>query len=117
MLSLRIQGSAIRRFARRSYSTPQTTSKCPEPTCQCAATPPDLDIDRKLPLNGSMAPYAQHVVVYTGKDDWASRIEDDDTPDSPWGFLIRQLKTYLGRGGQYADVCSAPNLNAIHMRC
>ena len=71
--------------------------------------PADLDIDRKLPLAGTMPQYTQHVVVSTGKADWASRIEEDDTTDAPWSLVIRGLKAALGRGGKFADVC--PRIN------
>jgi prenyl protein peptidase len=77
---------------------------CPSPTCACAETPASLDIDRKRDLNGSMAPYKQHVVVSTGKSDWTSRIEDGGL-ETPWGDLVRKLKAMLGRGGKYSDVC------------
>ena len=50
-----------------------------------------------------MAPYAQHVAVATGKNDWTSRIEDDGQ-GLPWGDFVRDLKAMLGRGGRYADV-------------
>jgi hypothetical protein len=50
-----------------------------------------------------MAPYAQHVVISTGKSDWTSRIENDGR-GTPWGEFGRQLKAMLGRGGKYSDV-------------
>lgn len=76
---------------------------CPSPTCACAESPAGLDIDRKRDLNGSMAPYKQHVVISTGKSDWTSRIENDGQ-GTPWGDLARKLKAMLGRGGKYSDV-------------
>jgi hypothetical protein len=87
-----------------SASTPfPTTSRCPSPTCACAETPAGLYIDREKSLNGSMAPYAQHVIISTGKSDWTSRIENDGQ-GIPWGDFGRQLKAMLGRGGKYSDV-------------
>src|SRR5271154_2836632 len=87
-----------------STSTPfPITSRCPSPTCTCAKTPAGLNIDREKNLNGSMAPYAQHVVIPTGKSDWTSRIEVDGQ-GTPWGDFGRQLKAMLGRGGKYSDV-------------
>lgn len=77
---------------------------CPSPTCACAETPTGLDIERKRDLEGSMAPYSQHVVISTGKSDWTSRIEHDGH-GTPWGEFGRQLKAMLGRGGKYSDVC------------
>jgi hypothetical protein len=87
-----------------SASTPfPSTSRCPSPTCACAETPAGLDIDREKNLNGSMAPYARHVVISTGKSDWTSRIEDDGQ-GIPWGEFGRELKAMLRRGGKYSDV-------------
>ncbi|KAF1961295.1 hypothetical protein CC80DRAFT_383167, partial [Byssothecium circinans] len=76
------------------------TPTCPSPTCACAPMPPDLDIDRKTPLLNTMTPYAEQVVLCTGKDDWSSRIEDEpgDTGD-----FIRGLKGIIGRGGEAFD--------------
>ncbi|KAL7823885.1 Sucrase/ferredoxin-like domain-containing protein [Trichoderma gracile] len=79
-----------------------TVSTCPSPTCACAETPamPDgLEIDHVNPLNGVMAGYAEHVVVCTGKDDWPSRIEDENGGDN----LAADLKELFGRGGKYTD--------------
>ncbi|KAK1966407.1 hypothetical protein LY78DRAFT_578434 [Colletotrichum sublineola] len=75
---------------------------CPSPTCECAATPamPDgLEIDRKAPLNGVVSAYAEQVLVCTGKDDWASRIEEENSGDN----LAADLKELFGRGGMYSD--------------
>lgn len=90
----------------RHYTTPSfpTISKCPSPSCSCADTPelPEgLPIDHKSQLNGSMAPYAEQVIVCTGKDDWTSRIEDENSGDN----LANDVKELLGRGGVFADVC------------
>lgn len=86
-----------------------TVSSCPSPTCGCAATPtyPDgLEIDRKSPLNGVISGYAEQVIICTGKDDWSSRIEDENSGDN----LAADLKELFGRGGQYTDVCASPYL-------
>ncbi|OIW30070.1 hypothetical protein CONLIGDRAFT_597060 [Coniochaeta ligniaria NRRL 30616] len=75
---------------------------CPSPTCQCAPTPamPEgLEIDHKTNLNGLISNYAQHVLVCTGKDDWPSKIEDDNSGDN----LAADLKELIGRGGVYND--------------
>ncbi|KAF2491373.1 hypothetical protein BU16DRAFT_468759 [Lophium mytilinum] len=69
---------------------------CPSPTCACRAAPENLDIDREEPLNGKMAAYAEQVLVSTGRDDWSSRIEDED-------HLAKSLKGFLGRGGKFND--------------
>jgi hypothetical protein len=72
---------------------------CPVPTCQCRENPPDLEIERETSLNGTMAMYAEQVLISTGREDWKSKIEEEDK-----GVLVRQLKKYLLRGGKYSDV-------------
>ena len=72
---------------------------CPAPTCQCRETPEGLDIEREQNINGSMAAYAEQVLISTGRNDWTSRIEDEDE-----GVLVRQLKSFLTRNGKYSDV-------------
>jgi hypothetical protein len=62
--------------------------------------PEGLEIDRKTALNGLMPGYAQHVLVCTGKDDWPSRIEEDNSGDN----LAADLRELIGRGGIYSDV-------------
>ncbi len=76
-------------------------SSCPSPTCPCSATPPDLDIDRSKPLHGTIAPYAEQILIGTGRSDWSSRIEEDGD-----AVFVRELKGLLGRGGKYSDVNS-----------
>ena len=83
-----------------SFPTVQT---CPSPTCTCAETPamPEgLEIDHKKNLNGSMAAYAEQVLICTGKDDWTSRIEEENSGDN----LAADIKELIGRGGVYSDV-------------
>lgn len=63
--------------------------------------PADLPIDYKSPLNGLISAYNEQVLVCTGKDDWPSRIEDDNSGDN----LAADLKELFGRGGKYRDVC------------
>lgn len=91
---------------RRQSAHPATTSiaEC-SPSCPCAGTPPDLDIDRKTPLLHTMAPYTEQVLICSGKDDWSSRIEDEESPS---GDFIRGLKREIGRGGKSFDVCLFP---------
>lgn len=50
-----------------------------------------------------MAAYAEQVVVCTGKDDWASNIEQEE---GATGEFVRGLKGVVGRGGVGSDVCS-----------
>ena len=89
---------------RRHASPPPTTCS---PTCACAGTPPELDIDRATPLLHTTTPYAQHVLVCSGKDDWSSRIEDEV---SAAGDFVRGLKREMGRGSRGFDVCLFPCL-------
>jgi len=63
--------------------------------------PPGLEIDRKTPLRGTLGPFAQQVLICTGKGDWGSKIEEEDGGDN----LAADLRELLGRGGVFADVC------------
>jgi hypothetical protein len=65
------------------------------------AMPEGLDIDHSKPLNGTMAAYAEQVLICTGKEDWVSKIEDENDGDN----LAADLKELLGRGGIYSDAC------------
>jgi hypothetical protein len=56
-----------------------------------------------------MAPYAEQVLLCTGKDDWSSRIEDDESPS---GDFVRGLRAEIGRGGKSFDVCLLPSASA-----
>lgn len=62
--------------------------------------PEGLEIDHKGKLNGLISSYAEQVLVCTGKSDWTSRIEEDDSGDN----LAADLKELIGRGGVYSDV-------------
>lgn len=62
--------------------------------------PEGLPIDHERPLNGTMAAYAQQVLICTGENDWPSKIEDENGGDN----LAADLKELLGRGGEYSDV-------------
>lgn len=67
--------------------------------------PSGLDIEQEQNLNGSLASYAEQVLISTGKEDWTSKIEDEEDA----GFL-RLLKGMLGRGGKFADVGGSTTL-------
>lgn len=58
-----------------------------------------MEIERDVNLNGSMASYAEQVLISTGRNDWKSRIEEEED-----AVLVRQLKKLLLRGGKYVDV-------------
>lgn len=62
--------------------------------------PEGLEIDHKKNLNGTMAVYAEQVLICTGKDDWTSRIEEENSGDN----LAADIKELIGRGGVYSDV-------------
>jgi hypothetical protein len=64
--------------------------------------PEGLEIDHKTNLNGLISNYAQQVLICTGKDDWPSKIEEDNSGDN----LAADLKELIGRGGVYNDVRS-----------
>ncbi|KAK4148203.1 Sucrase/ferredoxin-like-domain-containing protein [Dichotomopilus funicola] len=75
---------------------------CPAPTCACASPPElptDLQIDREAPLNGAIPSYAQHVLICSGKRDWAKRIEEDDDI----GGVVGKLGRLIGPKGDYSD--------------
>jgi hypothetical protein len=96
-------------LGRRSYASPinipfapppvPTIEGCPAPTCQCREIPAGLDIEREQNINGSMPTYAEQVLISTGKNDWTSRIEDDEG-----SALVCQIKDFLGPKGKYSDV-------------
>ncbi|KAL5383493.1 hypothetical protein DPSP01_005890 [Paraphaeosphaeria sporulosa] len=104
MLRSRCHGLLPRAAHLRTLSTTthrrQTPPTTCSPTCACAGTPPDLDIDRTTPLLHTMAPYTEQVLVCTGKDDWKSRIEDEQ---SAAGDFVRGLRAEIGRGGKGFD--------------
>ncbi|KAF9701016.1 hypothetical protein EKO04_000209 [Ascochyta lentis] len=76
------------------------TESCPAPTCACAPTPADLDIDRTTPLLNTMAPYAEQVLLCTGKEDWASNLEDEGGATAEF---VKGMKGVIGRGGEAFD--------------
>lgn len=77
--------------------------------------PEGLEIDHAKSLNGTMAAYAEQVLVCTGKDHWLSRIEEENSGDN----LAADIKELIGRGGVYSDVClpSLPCSLALPFLC
>jgi len=63
--------------------------------------PDGLDIEQEQNINGSMAAYAEQVLISTGRDDWKSKIEDEE--ETSESELVRQLKGLMGRTGKYSD--------------
>ena len=64
-------------------------------------------------MNKTMPPYARHVVIKTGRNDWSSKIEDEsDTLGEQigGGNLARSLKALVGRGGSFHDVSKPATL-------
>jgi hypothetical protein len=101
---------------RRSPPPFLTIPSCPSPTCACAETPAlpaGLNINYNQPLNGTMAPYAEQVLICTGQRDWKSKIEDENDGDN----LAADLKELLGRGGRYSDVRLSflSHVNSFHI--
>jgi hypothetical protein len=82
-----------------------TTATCPSPTCECASSPADLDIDRKSPLLNTVAAYSEQVILSTGQEDWHSNIEQED---GATGTFVKGLKGVIGKGGEAFDVCVFP---------
>ncbi|KAG0640216.1 Sucrase/ferredoxin-like-domain-containing protein [Tuber brumale] len=85
-------------------SSPYITEKCP-PSCACSLEnlPEDLDIDRATSLKGTMANYYRHLLVCTGRSDWASKIELDVA--EPGGGLAGKIKELTAmRGGARRDL-------------
>ena len=59
----------------------------------------------------TIPPYSRHVVIKTGRDDWASRIEDEESSvlgdveeGKPRANLAKSLKALIGPGGKYYNV-------------
>ncbi|KAF1353091.1 Sucrase/ferredoxin-like-domain-containing protein [Delphinella strobiligena] len=94
------QRHASRVAARISFTPPPfpTIDSCPAPTCQCREMPEGLDIEREQALNGSIAAYAEQVLISTGKADWTSKIEDEND-----AVFLRQMKKFMTRNGKYSD--------------
>ena len=77
--------------------------------------PEGLAIDHGRNMNGTMPPYAQHVIIKTGRSNWSSKIEDEPHTlgeQIGGGNLARTLKALLGRGGSLHDVSKS----AIRLR-
>lgn len=88
---------------------------CPDPTCPCSSMPAGLDIDRKAHLSGTMSAHSQHLIVSTGRSDWTSRIENEQDT-AVWGKFTADVKSMLGRKGEFFDVCLSLRLglNTYH---
>ncbi|KAK5627377.1 hypothetical protein RRF57_003092 [Xylaria bambusicola] len=90
------------RFSPAPTRSLNTVPRCPSPTCDCAETPkmPEgLPIDYDGKLSGLISNYAEQVLICTGRNDWPSRIEEENSGDN----LAADLKELLGRGGIYSD--------------
>lgn len=62
--------------------------------------PEGLPIDHTTKLNGLISNYAQQVLICTGKDDWPSKIVDENDGDN----LAAELGRLMGKKGIYSDV-------------
>ena len=63
--------------------------------------PEGLDIEREQNISGSIASYAEQILISTGRSDWPSKIEEESSAE---GAFVRQLRNFLLRGGKYVDV-------------
>ncbi|KAL8836439.1 MAG: hypothetical protein Q9170_002927 [Blastenia crenularia] len=76
----------------KTTDTPTSTS-----SCDCTYQfPQGLEIDRSRPLINTVGSYNQHVVIATGKNDWESRIENEERI----GDMARALKDRTKRTGE-----------------
>ncbi|EXJ60951.1 hypothetical protein A1O7_05104 [Cladophialophora yegresii CBS 114405] len=67
----------------------------------------DQEIDHKNPLNGTISPHSQHLIISTGRSDWTSRIEDERENGTSWGKVVGDLKGLMGRKGEFRDAFNA----------
>lgn len=74
------------------------------------AFPDGLEIDHIKPLNGTMASFAEQLLVCTGQSDWASRIEEENAGEN----LVADVKELVGRGGIYSDVRPRHRLPSLY---
>ncbi|KAL8925692.1 MAG: hypothetical protein Q9208_003375 [Pyrenodesmia sp. 3 TL-2023] len=84
-----------------------TTSLSPtSTTCDCAIQFPNgLAIDRSKPILNTVTSYNQHIVIATGKNDWASKIENEEGV----GEMARALKDMTKVKGEWFD----PNYSTL----
>lgn len=97
-------------------STFSVVEKCPAPTCYCVPTPAfpgGLEINFKTNINGLIPTYAEQVLICTGKDDWESKIEEENGGDN----LAADLKELFGRGGEYRDVSQVRGSQLHFLSC
>lgn len=110
-ISLRIRRSYAIRPEAPSFPT---IPACPSPSCcpdwaETPQLPENLPIDHATKLNGTMAPYAEQVLICTGKDDWPSKIQDENNGEN----LATEFQRLLTRGGEYADVITIPSIASL----
>ena len=73
-----------------------STAKLPS-ACPCSSTPSGLAIDHDKPLNRTVPPYTRHILLYTGKSDWSSKIDDDTSVQPLLGDLRRKALELPGK--------------------
>lgn len=79
------------------------TKDIPTPVSQCNCDihfPSGLKIDHDRPLINTVASYNRHIVIATGKNDWASKIENEEGV----GEMARALKDMTKAKGEWFDV-------------
>ena len=83
---------------------PTITNAYPSPSCSCAPMPDGLEIDHSQPLSGTVPSYDRHVIFCTGKEDWTSRVEDENEGAN----ITKILKELMGPKGRLHNVCLLP---------
>ena len=96
------RSSTFRTLSGRTLLIKRGIPTPPSSNCGCDLQfPQGLEIDRSRPLTNTVSSYDQHVVIATGKNDWASRIENEEGI----GDMARALKDMTKRTGKWFDVC------------
>ncbi|KAL9602848.1 MAG: hypothetical protein Q9219_001543 [cf. Caloplaca sp. 3 TL-2023] len=97
--------STVRTLSHRTIpvikGTTTTTSGC---KCDIKF-PQGLEIDHSRPLINTVGSHNQHVVIATGKNDWESRIENEEG----YGDMAKALKDLTKRTGEWFD----PNYSTL----
>src|ERR1700753_893063 len=99
--------SRISRLSRYNYTSSSypITPTCPLPTCECQQMPEGLDIDYKRTLNGTVAPYSDHLLIHTGTYDWPSNVDNDSRHP-----LAHEMRTALRKKIIESPPGAGPNI-------
>ncbi|GAB5587009.1 hypothetical protein Unana1_01909 [Umbelopsis nana] len=84
-------------------------SACPDPCHDHKSFPSYLKMDTETPLLGSTKPYSRHVLIATGKSDWASHIDEEK------GTVAAALLEHMDKVSKpFRIVTTNTSLNATH---